>query len=386
MNPTLALAIALIEEFEGIEQEAYLDPIGIPTICAGLTRYPDGTPVQMGDTCSGRVCAAYLQSMLEDQYIPALGRIPGWERLGKCRKAALISFAWNLGRYFYDSEGFETISSVLKRGAKNPEAYDEMPTALAKYVYAGGKPLEGLKRRRAKEGEIWNQERDGTMIYSCIIPTFLKKAPIQSRYLSDEGKIGYETGESIEVVATDEIPADSHQWVTLKESGERWAIYGPHWIIGTDQAEEPSSAEEIDWSNFNAKVSDYLTVGEILQWDLRRRPQVGSEAEKNIIAIAAEFDLIREAWGGPIGVTSAYRPEPINREVGGVPGSFHVKGQALDIFPIQESCAVFHKWLSRRWSGGLGDGCYRGFVHIDTRDGGKFHRRADARPACAWGY
>ena len=46
---------------------------------------------------------------------------------------------------------------------------------------------------------------------------------------------------------------------------------------------------------------------------------------------------------------------------------------ALDIYPVGESCAVFYKWLAKRWTGGLGDGCHKGFVHIDTRDNGEFH-------------
>ncbi len=70
---TLLKAAALIEEFEGIEEEAYLDPIGIPTICAGLTRYPNGTPVRMGDVCSGSICRAHLENMLLREY----GENPG---------------------------------------------------------------------------------------------------------------------------------------------------------------------------------------------------------------------------------------------------------------------------------------------------------------------
>ena len=41
--------------FEGVETEAYLDAVGVPTICSGLTRYPNGAPVRMGDVCN-EVC------------------------------------------------------------------------------------------------------------------------------------------------------------------------------------------------------------------------------------------------------------------------------------------------------------------------------------------
>lgn len=387
LQGTLALAVLLIEKFEGIETRAYLDRVNVPTICAGLTRYPDGTPVFLGDTCSEPVCRAYLETKIEQEYIPSLMKIPGWDRLGKCRKAVLLSFAWNLGPNFYGKPGFESISYVLNQGASNPEAYEKIPSVLKLYTKANGVELEGLRIRRLEEGRIWQQENDGTMFFHCNIATFLQKAPISSKYLSNEGKQGVEPGETIEVVATDTIPASAHQWVTLKGSGERWTVYRPHWTVRAEQNEpEPVEGGPIDWDNFNAKVSKYLTVGEVLQWDKRRRPDNGSEVERELLTLAEQFDLTREAWGGPLGVVSGYRPEDVNREIGGVPASYHIRGMALDVYPIGESCAMFYKWMSKRWTGGLGDGCNLGFVHMDIRHGGRFHPRADGRPCCIWTY
>jgi len=40
----------MIAEFEGFEQNAYLDSEGIPTIGIGATSYKDGNLVQLGDT------------------------------------------------------------------------------------------------------------------------------------------------------------------------------------------------------------------------------------------------------------------------------------------------------------------------------------------------
>ena len=120
---TLSLATRLIEEFEGIELQAYLDPVGIPTICAGLTRYPNGEPVRMGDVCDHRICKRHLEELLRRQYIPAMECIPGWDRLGPKRQSVLLSFAWNLGAKFYGSAGFETITRVLRDGASRAEIY-----------------------------------------------------------------------------------------------------------------------------------------------------------------------------------------------------------------------------------------------------------------------
>ena len=35
---TITKAAALIELFEGVEVEAYLDPLGVPTLCTGMTQ------------------------------------------------------------------------------------------------------------------------------------------------------------------------------------------------------------------------------------------------------------------------------------------------------------------------------------------------------------
>lgn len=387
---TLQAAVQLIESFEGIETEAYLDPIGIPTICAGITVYPNGQAVALGDVCDDRICKAHLISLLQKKYVPALQRIPRWDRLGPRRQAVLLSFAWNLGAHFYGSEGFETITRVLTEGAGRPEVYAEMPAALNLYVKAGGTTLPGLIERRRREGEIWMKEDNGVMEFTAKQATVLKKAPIDSGFLSETGKRAIGKGESVKVVQVDEIAADSHAWFTLEGSGEKWAAYLPHWQASSaSQSSKPQSVDasrRIDWNDFTCQVGKYITVGEVLQYDLRRKPITGSAEERALIAICKEFDAIREAWDGPIGVTSGYRPEPINSQVGGVPNSYHTKGMALDIYPIGASLQKFYNWLVQRWSGGLGDGRGRGFIHIDTRNGGKFSRTPDVKPATVWVY
>ena len=43
------------------------------------------------------------------------------------------------------------------------------------------------------------------------------------------------------------------------------------------------------------------------------------------------LDKVREMWGKPIGVNSGYRSPELNRAVGGVANSQHVRGEAADI-------------------------------------------------------
>jgi uncharacterized protein YcbK (DUF882 family) len=44
------------------------------------------------------------------------------------------------------------------------------------------------------------------------------------------------------------------------------------------------------------------------------------------------LDPVRTEWGSPIIVSSGYRCPLLNREVGGVEGSYHIRGMAADIY------------------------------------------------------
>lgn len=56
------------------------------------------------------------------------------------------------------------------------------------------------------------------------------------------------------------------------------------------------------------------------------------ECRRSIEALVdAVLDPLREAWGKPISVTSGYRCPALNRAVGGVATSQHLKGEAADI-------------------------------------------------------
>lgn len=124
----------------------------------------------------------------------------------------------------------------------------------------------------------------------------------------------------------------------------------------------------INWKDDNAKISKFFTVGEVTQRDIRRIPS-DPQIIKNILAISKELDKIREEWGGPLLVTSWYRPPKINREVGGAKNSQHLNGGAADIKPLGRDVYEFQNWLDKNWYGALGYGAKKGFVHLDIRNG-----------------
>jgi hypothetical protein len=339
----------------------------------------------MGDVCSLQVCRGHLRIKLIDDFSSEMALIPGWKRFGPLRQAVLLSFAWNFGADFYGRKGFESISRVLKEGSLQPEIYRQMAEVLSEYIQSGKHELMGLVKRRQREAELWEQEDDGTIGFIATKDTHLKKAAIPEQYLTEAGKIACPPNELILISRLEEIPASSHAWVTFKGSSDPWAIYLPDWIPECVELAKPLTGE-VDWLDFSAKAGEYITVGEVLQHDSRRTPENGSEEEMKLLLLCKEFDAIRKAWGSGIGVTSGYRPEPINTNSGGDESSYHIQGMALDIFPMDNKIDDFHRWLHQRWSGGYGDGRQLGFIHIDTRHSGMFHPRAGVKPYAFWEY
>lgn len=64
---TKTLATELLTRLEGCETTAYLDPVGVPTICTGLTRYPNGEPVRLEDVCHEDICGKYTEQLVAEK-------------------------------------------------------------------------------------------------------------------------------------------------------------------------------------------------------------------------------------------------------------------------------------------------------------------------------
>ena len=151
------------------------------------------------------------------------------------------------------------------------------------------------------------------------------------------------------------------------------------------QRRKKAVSEALDWSCFSHSLGPHLTVGDMLHFDARRALSA-EESETTLLALASQYNQIRAAWNGPLRVVAAFCPEPFNRQICGEEGSYHSRGMALDLVPLDDSVARFHSWLSKRWSGGLGHGISKGSVHIDTRYRGHFSKRADLTPSKNWEY
>lgn len=150
----LALALPLIREFEALELRAYPDPLsgGEPwTIGWGATRYSDGRPVRPGDVITADQADRLLRQTVESTRTVQAARVPTWRLMSAAQKAALISFAYNLGDSWYGSEGFATLSRVVRDGD-----WPAVPAALELYRNPGTAVEAGLLRRRRAEGRMFS--------------------------------------------------------------------------------------------------------------------------------------------------------------------------------------------------------------------------------------
>ena len=80
----------------------------------------------------------------------------------------------------------------------------------------------------------------------------------------------------------------------------------------------------------------YFTIEELCASETARRRGIDNRPSAAIAGklqtlIEQLLDPIRAAWGAPITVNSGYRCPALNRAVGGVSTSQHLKGEAADI-------------------------------------------------------
>ena len=81
------------------------------------------------------------------------------------------------------------------------------------------------------------------------------------------------------------------------------------------------------------------------------------------------LQCIRDHFGKPVTVNSAYRTEAYNAKVGGVANSQHLKGTAADIAikGVTPSAVAAYAETLLPDTGGIGR--YETFTHVDVREG-----------------
>lgn len=139
--------IKLVTHFEGLRLRSYQDSVGVWTIGYGHTR--TAGPKQI---ITKEKAIQLLHQDVErfENAVNDLVEVP----LTQYQFNALVTFSFNLGEGNLESS---TLLSLL-----NQEDYEGASDEFIKWVYAGGKKLDGLVRRRKAEqamfrGENWEE-------------------------------------------------------------------------------------------------------------------------------------------------------------------------------------------------------------------------------------
>ena len=139
--------IDIIKSFEGLFLKPYLCPANVATIGYGTIRYPNGTKVRMTDVAITEAKAMEYLMFEINQKSRAIDPMLREDLTGN-QFAALISFAYNLG------EGALRKSTLLKVVNATPLS-PQIRTEFQKWIYADGKKLNGLLRRRNAEADLY---------------------------------------------------------------------------------------------------------------------------------------------------------------------------------------------------------------------------------------
>lgn len=135
--------LSIIKQCEGCKLKAYLCPSLVPTIGYGHT-----TGVKLGDTITQADADRYLLQDIKrfEQAVSALVKVP----INTNQFSALVSFTFNVGVSNLKS------STLLKK--LNLRDYKGCSNEFERWVYGSNKkPLEGLKKRRKLEKELFNK-------------------------------------------------------------------------------------------------------------------------------------------------------------------------------------------------------------------------------------
>ena len=135
----VAMAVPLVQKFEGTVLRSYRDPVNVLTSCTGHT----GPELRDGQTFTREQCEEMLYKDLA-KHADALScvRAP----LTDGQRAAFLSFAFNVG-----DDAFCRSTLVRKANAGD---IDGACAELSRWTYAGGKQLPGLVKRRAAERQL----------------------------------------------------------------------------------------------------------------------------------------------------------------------------------------------------------------------------------------
>ena len=143
---TSSIGISLIKKYEGWSPTAYRCPSGHLTCCWGhLIRKSEMIEFKNRTFTKEEGTEVLKKDLIrEENGVKRLVKVP----LTQNEFDALVSWTFNLG---IGNLASSTLLKTLNRGHKNL-----VTQQIKRWVYAGGRRLKGLVRRRQAEIQLWN--------------------------------------------------------------------------------------------------------------------------------------------------------------------------------------------------------------------------------------
>lgn len=325
--------VRFIAGFEGFRGSLYNDAAGHCTIGYGHLVHLNN--------CDGSEPAHFRAGLSQNEALALLKQdAAGFVRvikdsvtvaLNQNQFDALVSFVFNVG-----PGNFRSSTLLRKLNAGN---YQAVPQELKKWVNAGGRPLQGLVRRRAAEAELFSRKQDA--------------GGDQAR---EDEETSFDAAQSLLTIGFP-LPASPtakqlHEAISDFQRG--WAF----WRLEVDGHPGPKTeralrtciksggrcSENFWFREFSSKGASDTTI------KLRRELVVGLEEYR------ARF--------GPVSIVSGYRDPAHNHNVGGAGNSQHLYGNGAD---IPRKATVAQVRALGRFSG-IGYESADGLVrHVDVR-------------------
>jgi lysozyme len=132
----------LAKHFEGFYAKPYLCPAGFWTIGYGHLCSKDHSPITKDKAIE------YLQQDLQVAYLQTIKLCPILLAVDEFWLGAIVDFVFNLGIA-------RLKSSTLKKRI-NAGEWDDVPDQLRRWVYGGGRKLQGLVLRRQAEAAYFS--------------------------------------------------------------------------------------------------------------------------------------------------------------------------------------------------------------------------------------
>ena len=131
-----------IKRYEGCRLTAYQDVKGVWTIGYGHTG-----DVFYGETITQAEADALFRNDIQ-KFVKGVNSLLGSTRVNQNQFDALVSFAYNCGLTALKNS---TLLRKVKANPNDPTIKDE----FKKWVYSGGKYIQGLANRRSSESELY---------------------------------------------------------------------------------------------------------------------------------------------------------------------------------------------------------------------------------------